>query len=105
MDTVARKLEQMIKTLNTDLIVLWISVDPAPLDGLLKSNELLVEKVLPEIGVSLTRFKPKLRSTLTTPTWRQKPTSHHQTRQLHVYKSRRKLSTAYSFFAQFRSLP
>lgn len=59
----------MIKTLNADLIVPWISVGPAPLDGLLKSNELLVEKVLPKIGVSLTQFKPKLRSSVTAPTW------------------------------------
>ena len=41
-DTVAHKLEQMIKMLNTDPIVPWISVGPAPLDGPLKSNELLV---------------------------------------------------------------
>ncbi len=60
-DTVARKLEAMIKTLNTDLIVPWMAAGPAPIDGLLKSNELLVEKVLPKIGVELKRVEPKLR--------------------------------------------
>lgn len=71
-DTVAAKLEHMIKTLNTDLIVPWITAGPAPIDGLLKSNELLVEKVLPKIGVELTQFKPSLRASLTSPTWRQR---------------------------------
>jgi alkanesulfonate monooxygenase SsuD/methylene tetrahydromethanopterin reductase-like flavin-dependent oxidoreductase (luciferase family) len=61
-DTVARQLAAMIETLNTDLIVPWIATGPAPIDGLLKSNELLVEKVLPKLGVELTRFEPKLRA-------------------------------------------
>ncbi len=61
-DTVARKLEAMIKTLNTDLIVPWMAAGPAPIDGLLKSNELLVEKVLPKIGVELKQVEPKLRA-------------------------------------------
>ena len=69
-DTVARALEQMIETLSPDMIVPWISAGPAPIDALLKSNELLVEKVLPKIGVELTRFKPTLRSDVTAPTWR-----------------------------------
>ncbi|MGB1884471.1 MAG: LLM class flavin-dependent oxidoreductase, partial [Gammaproteobacteria bacterium] len=61
-DTVARCLEQMIEDLNTDLIVPWIAAGPAPIDGLLKSNDLLVGKVLPKIGVELTQYQPKLRS-------------------------------------------
>ena len=61
-DTVARQLEHMIEALDTRLIVPWIAAGPAPIDGLLKSNELLVEKVLPRIGVELERFTPKLRA-------------------------------------------
>ena len=61
-DTVARKIEAMIETLNTDLIVPWMAAGPAPIDGLLKSNELLVEKVLPKIGIELKQFEPKLRA-------------------------------------------
>jgi len=61
-DTVARQLEHMIETLDPRLIVPWIAAGPAPIDGLLKSNELLVEKVLPKIGVELERFTPKLRA-------------------------------------------
>ena len=69
-DTVARQLEHMIKTLNTDLIVPWIAAGPAPIDALLKSNELLVEKVLPKIGVELAQTQPKLRADFDGPTWR-----------------------------------
>ncbi len=69
-DTVARKLEHMITTLKTDLIVPWISAGPAPIDALLRSNELLVEKVLPLIGVSLTRFAPTLRQEFVGEGWR-----------------------------------
>lgn len=69
-DTVARQLEHMIKTFNTDLIVPWISAGPAPIDGLLKSNELLVQKVLPKIGVELTQFKPTLRKSFNGDLWR-----------------------------------
>lgn len=69
-DSVAKQLEEMIETLNTDLIVPWIAAGPAPIDGLLKSNELLVEKVLPKIGVELTRRKPKLRESFNGEGWR-----------------------------------
>lgn len=70
-DTVARQLETMIEALGPEIIVPWISAGPAPIDALLKSNELLVNKVLPKIGIELTRFKPTLRRDVTTPTWRQ----------------------------------
>lgn len=69
-DTVARALEQMIEDLNTDLIVPWIAAGPAPLDGLLKSNELLVEKVLPKIGVELKTVTPTLRDNYRGTDWR-----------------------------------
>lgn len=69
-DTVVRRLAAMIETLNTDLIVPWIAAGRAPLDGLLKSNELLVEKVLPKLGVELTRFKPRLRADYDGRGWR-----------------------------------
>ena len=69
-DTVARCLEQMIEDLNTDLIVPWIAAGPAPIDGLLKSNDLLVGKVLPKIGVELTQYQPKLRSGYDGAGWR-----------------------------------
>lgn len=69
-DTVARKLEKMLKTFNAELIVPWISVGPAPIDALLRSNELLVEKVLPRIGVELTRYSKTLRPEFSGPTWR-----------------------------------
>ena len=70
-DTVARQLETMIEELNTDLIVPWIAAGPAPIDGLLKSNELLVEKVLPKIGVELKTFKPTLRGDHDGTDWRE----------------------------------
>ncbi|MGE0485318.1 MAG: LLM class flavin-dependent oxidoreductase [Gammaproteobacteria bacterium] len=60
-DTVARQLEAMIEDLDTDLIVPWIAAGPAPIDGLLKSNELLVERVLPKLGITLTQREPRLR--------------------------------------------
>lgn len=69
-DTVAKKLEHMIKALNTDLIVPWIGAGPAPIDKLLKSNELLIEKVLPKIGVELEQFKPVLRKEFQGDLWR-----------------------------------
>lgn len=69
-DSVARQLEAMIESLNTDLIVPWIAAGPAPIDGLLKSNELLVEKVLPKIGVELTQRAPKLRDAYNGESWR-----------------------------------
>jgi alkanesulfonate monooxygenase SsuD/methylene tetrahydromethanopterin reductase-like flavin-dependent oxidoreductase (luciferase family) len=69
-DTVARKLETMLRTLNTDLIVPWMAAGPAPIDALLRSNELLVEKVLPKLGVTLTQIKPTLRADVALPTWR-----------------------------------
>jgi len=60
-DTVARKLEQLIEKYNIELLVPWVFQGPVPVDKLLKSNELLVEKVLPLIGVELDRFQPVLR--------------------------------------------
>jgi len=60
-DTVARKLEQLIEKYNIELLIPWVFQGPAPVDKLLKSNELLVEKVLPLIGVELDRFQPVLR--------------------------------------------
>ncbi|MGD9604343.1 MAG: LLM class flavin-dependent oxidoreductase [Gammaproteobacteria bacterium] len=69
-DTVARKLERVIETLKTRLLVPWMSVGPAPLEALLKSNELLVGKVLPKIGVTLEQYQPVLRSDFTTAPWR-----------------------------------
>jgi alkanesulfonate monooxygenase SsuD/methylene tetrahydromethanopterin reductase-like flavin-dependent oxidoreductase (luciferase family) len=69
-DTVTRLLENMIRTLNTNLIVPWISVGPMPIDALLKSNDLLVEKVLPKLGIELERFQPTLRQEFTGELWR-----------------------------------
>ena len=69
-DTVANKLEAMIESLNTDLIVPWIAAGPAPIDGLLKSNELLVEKVLPLIGAELKTREPVLREEYDGRGWR-----------------------------------
>ena len=70
MDTVAKHLETMLAELNTDLIVPWIAAGPAPIAGLLKSNELLVEKVLPLIGVELKQFEPQLREEFDGRGWR-----------------------------------
>ncbi|MFP6781619.1 MAG: LLM class flavin-dependent oxidoreductase [Gammaproteobacteria bacterium] len=69
-DTVAKQLESMIEMLDTNLIVPWIAAGPAPIDGLLKSNELLVEKVLPKIGVELTQTQPKLLPEFNGTSWR-----------------------------------
>lgn len=60
-DTVARKLERVIKKFNIDMLVLWMGVGPGPIDKLLRSNELLVEKVLPKIGIKLENYQTKLR--------------------------------------------
>ena len=60
-DTVTRGLEKMIETLNPELIVPWIAAGPVQIDKLLKSNELLVEKVLPKLGIELEQFTPVLR--------------------------------------------
>ena len=69
-DSVARQMEAMIENLHTDLIVPWIAAGPAPIDGLLKSNELLVEKVLPKLGIELTQRQPKLRDSFNGAGWR-----------------------------------
>jgi alkanesulfonate monooxygenase SsuD/methylene tetrahydromethanopterin reductase-like flavin-dependent oxidoreductase (luciferase family) len=76
-DTVARQLEAMIKMLNTDLIVPWMAAGPAPIDGLLKSNELLVEKVLPKLGIQLTQRKPTLRAEYDGRGWREQSEVGH----------------------------
>ena len=60
-DTVARQLEKMLEAYAPDLVVLWIASGPAPIDGLLKSNDLLVNKVLPKLGVELATVTPTLR--------------------------------------------
>ena len=70
-DTVARQLEALIKMLNTDLLVPWIGAGPAPIQGLLKSNELLAQKVLPKLGIPLTQSEPKLRRDYQGRGWRQ----------------------------------
>jgi hypothetical protein len=36
---------------------------------MLRSNELLVEKVLPKIGIKLDRFEPTLRPEFASPKW------------------------------------
>jgi alkanesulfonate monooxygenase SsuD/methylene tetrahydromethanopterin reductase-like flavin-dependent oxidoreductase (luciferase family) len=72
-DTVARKLEKVIEDFDTDLLVLWQGIGPAPIDKMLKSNELLVDKVLPKLGISLEQFKPTLRPEFETPLWTETP--------------------------------
>lgn len=69
-DTVARQLEHIIKTYNMEMLVLWMGVGPGPIDKLLRSNDLLIEKVLPKIGITLDRFTPTLRKEMIGPTWR-----------------------------------
>ena len=76
-DSVARQLDAMIKMLNTDLIVPWMAAGPAPIDGLLKSNELLVEKVLPMLGIELTQRQPTLRSEYNGAGWREQSEVGH----------------------------
>ncbi|MCW2721551.1 LLM class flavin-dependent oxidoreductase, partial [Pseudonocardia sp.] len=68
-DTVARRLEKAIETFGIELLVLWMGIGPAPIDKMLRSNELLVERVLPKIGIKLDRFEPTLRPEFATPTW------------------------------------
>ncbi|NNL86832.1 MAG: LLM class flavin-dependent oxidoreductase [Myxococcales bacterium] len=69
-DGVAKKLETLLEGLKTDLLVLWIATGPAPIEGLLKSNDLLVNKVLPKLGIELEQIQPKLRKEYTGPGWR-----------------------------------
>lgn len=71
-DTVARQLEAMIEDLDANLIVPWIAAGPAPVDALLKSNELLVERVLPRLGISLSQRRPVLRHTYDGHGWQQR---------------------------------
>jgi alkanesulfonate monooxygenase SsuD/methylene tetrahydromethanopterin reductase-like flavin-dependent oxidoreductase (luciferase family) len=68
-DTVARKLEQAIEMFGIELLVLWMGIGPAPIDKLLRSNELLVERVLPKLGIKLDRSEPTLRHDFNTPVW------------------------------------
>lgn len=72
-DTVARKLEQVIEDFDTDLLVLWQGIGPASIDKMLASNELLVDKVLPKLGITLEQFKPTLRPEFQTPIWDETP--------------------------------
>lgn len=69
-DQVARRLEHMIETLQPELIVPWIAAGPADTDALLRSNELLVEKVLPLLGIELEQTEPVLRAEFNGETWR-----------------------------------
>lgn len=70
-DTVARKLDEMISKYNLELLVPWIFVGPTPIEAILRTNELLVEKVLPLVGVELERWQPHLRTEFVGPTWKQ----------------------------------
>jgi alkanesulfonate monooxygenase SsuD/methylene tetrahydromethanopterin reductase-like flavin-dependent oxidoreductase (luciferase family) len=72
-DTVAAKMEKMIETYGMEMIVPWIGVGPGPVDKLLRSNELLVEKVLPKLGIKLEQRKPTFRKELREGTWRDQP--------------------------------
>jgi alkanesulfonate monooxygenase SsuD/methylene tetrahydromethanopterin reductase-like flavin-dependent oxidoreductase (luciferase family) len=72
-DTVARKLEKVIEDFDTDLLVLWQGIGPSSIDKMLTSNELLVDKVLPKLGISLEQFKPTLRPEFDTPLWTETP--------------------------------
>lgn len=69
-DGVTRKLEQILEDLQTNIIVLWIAAGPAPIGGLLKSNELLIEKVLPKLGIELEQIQPQLRDEFSGRGWR-----------------------------------
>jgi len=69
-DQVARQRELNVKTLHTARIVPWMSVGSAAIGALLRSNELLVENVLPRVGLELTRFQPSLRAEYGGETWR-----------------------------------
>lgn len=69
-DHIARQRELNVKTLHTDLIVPWMSAGSAPIGALLRSNELLVENVLPLVGLELSRFPPSLRAEYGGETWR-----------------------------------
>ncbi|MGR9091261.1 MAG: LLM class flavin-dependent oxidoreductase [Gammaproteobacteria bacterium] len=69
-DQVTRQLEHMIETLQPELIVPWIAAGPTDTDALLRSNELLVEKVLPLLGIELEQTRPVLRAEFNGVTWR-----------------------------------
>lgn len=72
-DTVARKLEEVIEAYQTDMIVQWQGIGPAHIDKMLRSNELLVNKVLPKLGITLEQFKPTLREEVNSPLWTEIP--------------------------------
>lgn len=68
-DTVARKLEHIIEKFSIELLVLWMGIGPSPITKMLRSNELLVERVLPKIGITLDQFVPTMRPEFDTPRW------------------------------------
>lgn len=68
-DTVARKLEAFVEKYSVELLVLWMGIGPSSIDKMLRSNELLVERVLPKIGITLDQFTPTLRPEFGTPLW------------------------------------
>ena len=70
-DTMARGIEDLIEQYNAPMVVSWIFQGLVPVDSLLKSNDLLVEKVLPKVGVELERFQPVLRPEFQGGTWKQ----------------------------------
>lgn len=69
-DQVTRQMEHMLETLKPELIVPWIAAGPTDTDALLKSNELLVEKVLPKLGVELIQTTPVLHKDFNGERWR-----------------------------------
>lgn len=68
-DTVARTLEAFVEKYSVELLVLWMGIGPSSIDKMLRSNELLVERVLPKIGITLDQFTPTLRPEFDTPLW------------------------------------
>ncbi|CCG02379.1 hypothetical protein [Blastococcus saxobsidens] len=48
-------------------------IGPASIDKMLASTELLVDKVLPKLGITLEQFTPTLRPEFRTPIWDETP--------------------------------
>lgn len=63
----ARQLEHIIERFGIELQVLWMGIGPSPITTILRSNELLVERVLPKIRVTLDRLVPTMRPEFDTP--------------------------------------
>ena len=69
--------EIVVVTTDAEANAPCFAAGPGPIDVLLKSNGLLVEKVLPQLGIELTGYQPTLRGRYAGRGWRQASRAAH----------------------------